>query len=188
MLTLTLCLVVAQPVLVPSEVKADPLAAAMHTWHRGERLSGFVPFLGAGVATVATGTVLLAQGSKLDVGAGVPLVAFGAIELLAGLYFGLSSYAKESALDALLITDRARFLEQERARVHRITSLFQPLLLAVEGALTVGGGVTAGVGALQRDDLAIGLGLGLAVQGLLFFVLDWAVLDRAQAYESALRF
>jgi transketolase C-terminal domain/subunit len=32
----------------------------------------------------------------------------------------------------------------------------------------------------------VGVGLGLAVQGLVMFLLDWTVLDRARAYENAL--
>lgn len=54
------------------------------------------------------------------------------------------------------------------------------------GWVCVGFGAVAGVGALQKSDFAVGLGLGLAVRGLLMFALDWAVLDRAQAYAVAL--
>jgi hypothetical protein len=32
----------------------------------------------------------------------------------------------------------------------------------------------------------LGVGLGFAVQGLVMFLLDWAVLDRASAYSTAL--
>lgn len=45
--------------------------------------------------------------------------------------------------------------------------------------MALAGGAVAGVGALQKSDFALGLGLGLAV-------LDWAVHDRAQAYAVAL--
>jgi hypothetical protein len=70
--------------------------------------------------------------------------------------------------------------------VARITNRFQPILLAVEGALSVGGGAFAGVGALRHDELMLGLGVGFAIQGLVMFLLDWAVLDRASAYATAL--
>ena len=165
---------------------ADPVRAQMHAWHRGERVSGFVPFLGTGVASAVTGTFLVTGGSELGRGAGWVSIGFGAVELLAGLYFGFSSFGKEAALDAALTADRDATLASERARVARITDRFQPILLATEGAVALAGGAVAGVGALQKSDFAVGLGLGLAVQGLLMFVLDWAVLDRAQAYAVAL--
>jgi hypothetical protein len=85
-----------------------------------------------------------------------------------------------------LTANPAEFAKSERERVARVTSRFQPILLAVEGALSAGGGVFAGLGALRRDDLMLGVGLGFAVQGLVMFLLDWAVLDRASAYATAL--
>jgi hypothetical protein len=52
--------------------------------------------------------------------------------------------------------------------------------------MTVAGGALAGGGALTSNDTVLGVGLGLAVQGLILFLLDWAVLDRAQAYQAVL--
>jgi hypothetical protein len=193
LLTLLVCLscpaALAQPSLLPADARAqqDPVAVALHTWHRGERASGLGPFLGAGLATGVAGGLLVASGTTLDRSAGWPLLTVGALELVAGLIFGLSSFGREDERAAALLADRAGFLTAERARVARITSRFQPILLAVEAAITLGGGVTAGVGALQRNDTLLGVGLGLAVQGLVLFLLDWAVLDRAQAYETALQ-
>lgn len=172
--------------LLPAEAPSDPVRAALHTWHRGERVSGFGPFVGSGLATGVTGVLLGTQGGTLGRAAGWTLLGFGALELVAGLYFGLSSFGNEAARDALLTKDRAVFLETERARLTRITTRFQPILLGVEAAVTLGGGVLAGVGGLQRDDALLGVGLGLAVQGLVLFLLDWAVLDRAQAYAVSL--
>lgn len=172
--------------LLPAEAPIDPVRAALYTWHRGERVSGFGPFVGSGLATGVTGVLLGTQGGTLGRAAGWTLFGFGALELVAGLYFGLSAFGNEAARDALLTKDRAVFLETERARLTRITTRFQPILLGVEAAVTLGGGVLAGVGGLQRDDALLGVGLGLAVQGLVLFLLDWAVLDRAQAYAVSL--
>ncbi len=108
------------------------------------------------------------------------------LEIVAGLYFAFSSYGKERSLDEALTANPAEFVRSERERVARITHRFQPILFAVEGAFSVGGGVVAGIGALRRDELMLGIGLGFAVQGLVLFLLDWAVLDRASAYATAL--
>jgi hypothetical protein len=187
---LWLCLLaspaLAEPSLLPADVPEDAVRVALHTWHQGEQRSGLGPFLGAGLATGLTGGLFVAQGSEGARGAGWALLGFGVLEAAAGLYFGLSAPGKEAARDAALTADRAAFLSGERARVARITGRFQPLLLAVEAAVTVGGGVTAGVGALEKKELLVGLGLGLAVQGLVLFLLDRAVLDRAQAYGAVL--
>lgn len=185
-----LCLTVS--VMLHSEPRPDeaqdPIAAALKTWHRGERVSGFGPFLGAGLATAVSGSLLVTSPSELARSAGWPLLGFGALEVLAGLFFGFSSFPREAERLATLEHDRSDFLLSERARIGRITSTIQPILLTVEAVVAVGGGGLAGAGALTRNDLLLGLGLGFAVQGLVLFLLDWAVLDRAQAYATALAF
>lgn len=170
------------PALIPSE----QLRLQMHEYYRGERLSGFVPFVGSGVGSLVAGSLLLSSNTQLGRGAGWVNLSFGVLEVVAGLYFALSSWGKERALDAALTANPAEFARTERERVARITHRFQPILLAVEAAISAGGGVVAGVGALRNDDLLLGLGLGFAVQGLVMFLIDWAVLDRASAYGTAL--
>ena len=171
-----------EPTLTPS----DSMRLQMHDYYRGERLSGFVPFVGSGVGSLVAGSLLLTAHTDFGRGAGWVNLSFGVLEVVAGLYFALSSYGKERALDEALTTHPADFARSERERVARITTRFQPVLLAVEGALSVGGGAFAGVGALRHDELMLGLGVGFAVQGLVMFLLDWAVLDRASAYATAL--
>ena len=62
----------------------------------------------------------------------------------------------------------------------------QPILLTVWSVVAAGGAGLATAGHFSRDDGMIGIGLGLAVQGLVMFLLEWTVLDRARAWESAL--
>ena len=164
---------------------ARPGETYLNSRYRGERISGFVPFVGSGVSSVVAGTLLLTSNTALGRGAGWTNLSFGVLEIVAGLYFAFSSYGKERALDLALTTNPAEFARSERERVARITNRFQPILLAVEGVLAAGGGGFAGVGALTRDEMMLGLGLGFAVQGLVMILLDWAVLDRASAYATA---
>jgi hypothetical protein len=166
----------------PGEVLRTQLA----TYYRGERLAGFVPFTVSGVAGLAAGSLLVGSNTDLGRAAGWVNIGFGALELVAGLVVGFSSFGRERSLAELLAKDEGEFLRAERARVERITKGFQPILLGVWGATALAGGVLAGVGGATRDDVMLGLGLGLAVQGLLFFLLDFAVLDRANAYGTAL--
>ncbi len=167
-------------------LSSEQLRVHLHDYYRGERLSGFVPFVGSGAGSLVAGTLLVTSNTELGRGAGWVNLGFGALEVIAGLYFALSSYGKERALDEALTANPAEFARSEKERVARITGRFQPILLAVEAAISAGGGVVAGVGALQRNELTLGLGLGFAVQGLVMFLLDWAVLDRASAYSTAL--
>ncbi len=44
----------------------------------------------------------------------------------------------------------------------------------------------ATAGAFSHRDTLTGIGIGLAIQGLAMFLVDWAVLDRARAYATAL--
>lgn len=64
--------------------------------------------------------------------------------------------------------------------------MYQPILLIAEAAVSLGGGAMATAGALARRDILCGVGIGLAIQGLALFILDWAVLDRARGYAAGL--
>ena len=183
LLLLTLCSSMA---FAEESLSKEQLRVHLHDYYRGERLSGFLPFVGSGAGSLLAGTLLVTSNTELGRGAGWVNIGFGALEVIAGLYFALSSYGKERALDEALSTNPAEFARLERERVARITGRFQPILLAVEAAISAGGGVMMGVGALQRNDTMLGLGIGFAVQGLVMFLLDWAVLDRASAYSTAL--
>jgi hypothetical protein len=170
----------------PASLTPDQVRVHLHDYYRGERFSGFVPFVGSGVGSLVTGTLLVTSNTDFGRAAGWTNLGFGVLEVVAGLYFALSSYGKERALDEALSANPVEFAKSERERVARITNRFQPILLAVEGALSVGGGTFAGIGALKRDEVMLGVGIGFAVQGLVMFLLDWAVLDRASAYATAL--
>ncbi len=194
-LCLAVCLSQAEPPaeLIPApapmeksgpSVSSEQMRAALHTYVRGERFSS-IPFWGSGLATGIAGGLMFTSASNVARGAGYPLLTFAAFEVLAGFIFFGRSFGLERRLDAELTDDPALFVTHETAHASRIVHTFQPLLLAFEGAVTATGGVLAGVGGAQHNDTLAGVGLGLAVQGLVFFLLDWAVLDRAQAYESA---
>lgn len=159
----------------------EQLRPHVHAYFEGERWAG-LPFGVAGAGALAGGILLATSGSELGRSAGWVNIGFGALELAAGLVLFLATPARLRSLDAQLTEDPAAFAAKEQARVTRIRTLFQPVLLGVWAAAGVAGGVVAGVGALRQDEVMLGLGLGLALQGLVFFLLDWAVLDRANAY------
>ena len=175
------------PALTPSAsgMSAADLSSLMHTWCDGER-SSIIPFASTGVAGLAAGGMLLGSDSQVGHAAAWPLLTVGALEILAGIVFAARAGPHKAELDKLLAEDPAAFAQVERAHLHRIRDRFQPMLLIAEAMVTLAGGVTAGAGALRHQDTVTGLGIGIAIQGLALFILDWAVLDRARAYTTAL--
>lgn len=168
----------------PITIGTDAVREAMHTYVRGERRS-IIPFGVAALVTLAAGGLLLIPNEPIARGAAWPLLGFGVLELAAGLFFGLRN--EQPRLDRLLDEDPAEFVSTEREKVGGISSRNQPVLLAIWGVVMAGGGVMAGAGAAQGNGIVEGVGLGLLVQGLAFFLIDWAVLDRADDYLAVLR-
>ena len=181
-----LAVAVTLSTLAPAgEPSAVALQASLEAYYRGERLA-MVPFLGAGVATAATGAGLFIGADDLRRGAAWPLLTVGVLEHVAGVALSARSMPHLQELTVLQQENPAAFLTQERAHLHRITHLFQPALLVAEAVVTVAGGAMAGIGAYANQRTVEGIGFGLGLQGLVLFLLDWAVLDRAAAYEAAL--
>ncbi len=102
------------------------------------------------------------------------------------MFFALRAGPHMRHLDELLLSDPPEFSRVERRRAYRIRDRFQPILLIAEAAICAGGGAMATAGAFSHRDTLTGVGIGLAIQGLALFLIDWAVLDRARAYASAL--
>jgi hypothetical protein len=156
----------------------------MHTFVRSERRS-IIPWAIAAASTLTASGLLLGSGGALERGAAWPLLGFGILELAAGLLFGLRN--EQPKLDALLDENPVEFVAHETKKVSRISGVFQPVLLGVEALIVAGGGLMAGLGAERRDGSLEGVGIGLAIQGLVFFLVDWAVLDRADDYLAVLK-
>jgi hypothetical protein len=185
---LSLSLAQAPPEAVAvSKTGTEQVRAAMRNYVSGERLT-VIPFGFAGLANIAAGSVFLTRGNAqhLTWDAGWCALAFGVVELAAGIAFNLSNAGKARKLDLLLDEDPKKFAEQETKRLQRIRDFNQPLLLGVEAVVAGAGALTAAIGYANRSDGTIGLGLGLAVEALILYVLDWTVLDRARGYASVL--
>jgi hypothetical protein len=148
---------------------------AMHTYYRGEFRSGVIPFVLAGASTGGTGGVLVAT-----------LLGLGVLEVVVGVIFAVRTAPQRERLDLLLDSSPAEFVRSEREHMHRIVDRFQPILLVAEAVLTVVGAAMAGLGAKFGRPVTEGLGIGLGIHGLALFGIDWAVLDRAQAYQAVL--
>jgi hypothetical protein len=168
-----------------ASISREQIGRLMHTDAEGERNS-VIPFATMGAATMIGGGLLLATDSKVGQGAAWPLLTIGALEIIGGVIFALRYGPHVRHLDALLASDPAEFARAERKRVYRIRDRYQPILLVTEAVICVAGGSMAAAGAVARRETLTGVGIGLAIQGLALFLIDWAVLDRARAYATAL--
>jgi hypothetical protein len=175
----------AEGLMAPPSLTPQQMSALMHTYVEGEAQAA-IPFAGTGALTLAASGLLLQSGKPLDRGAAWPLLSVGAIEVIAGVALGARAHSHEAGLDRLLAENPQEFARRERHHLHLIRDRYQPALLAVEGVLAVGGGTMAALSASRRNESLEGVGLGLGIQGLALFLLDWAVLDRARPYATGL--
>ena len=176
--------------LVPGPARAESpetasLRRELHTYYEGEK-SGALQFALPGLLNVGVGTALLASDtSDVGKGAAVPTVAFGAIEVVAGAVLFLRTDSLLARLDRKLTLDPRAFHEEERAHLRRVDAQFAGLM-AIEIAVTgLGAGLAAG-GAFAKDPTVQGVGVGLAVQSTVLFLLDATAAERSYRYLGAL--
>jgi hypothetical protein len=156
----------------------------MRTYFAGEMGEAWF-WRGFGVAGVAAGIGTLASD---DVGLkfmSIPLLVFGAVQLALGVGLSLRTPPQVAALSMQLGSDPAAFAAAERTRMARVNRGFVVYRL-VELLVLTAGAFTAGIGWVGDNPRALGLGLGLAVESLVFLGLDFFADRRAHGYERAL--
>ncbi len=163
----------------------EEMQKAMHADVDGERWSA-LPFIATGAVGVGGGLALLASDSRIGQTAAWPLLVVGILEVGVGAFFGLRAGPHQRKLDALLAENPAEFSRVETRRATGIRDRNQPILLAAEAAIIAGGLAASGAGLVRKDDVMIGVGLGLVIQGLALFLIDWDVYERAKTYAAAL--
>jgi hypothetical protein len=163
----------------------DPAVSdAMHSYYGGERREGYV-FIAVGAAGLGAGTALLfAEGDRAHAFAG-PLIGFGAIEFIAGIAFAARAGGQIVARDDQIRRDPAGFMRAEISRQRTISSQ-TAWLEAIEVVIALGGTATAYVGAALHNEIAIGLGAGLALEGAVMFMFDHFEHDRAHRFRRIL--
>ena len=157
----------------------------MHAYFAGEQAESWA-WNGFGVASVGAGVGLAVRGDTTLRFLSIPLLLFGAVELLLGVGLAVRTPPQVAALDAQLSADPAGFTAAERARMRRVNRGFVVYRLVELAALSAGA-TTAGFGWIGNDQRALGLGLGLVVESALFLLLDFFADARGGDYERALR-
>jgi hypothetical protein len=177
-----LLLALAQP--APDEaVRVETMRAQMHEYFGGEWREAYA-WLGAGVPTLAGGAVALARGGRAWQGAAFPLMLFGLVQSVAGIFLFGRTPGQVRTLDAQLGRDPQTYAREERARMARVNrgfSWYRPVELLL---LAAGAGV-AGFGD-ARGDFRLGLGLGLMAESAVMLLFDHFAGARAERYHERL--
>lgn len=169
--------------------RADDVAALRapaHAWHDGERRGGYL-WGGVGLASVGAALSLhrFGHGSDIERGMAYPLGAFGLVQTGIGIGSLLRSNARLDDLDARIARSPEEARRSELSRMRTWNSLFLGVKI-VETAVLLGGAAFAATRRGERQELARGIGLGLAMQGGLMLFLDSVAASRAATYTGAL--
>lgn len=165
--------------------QADAFRSAGHAWFDGERSSGYL-WGAAGVASLgAAGALYFQQKSDLARGISYPLAAFGVLQAAIGVGSLARGSARADALDAAIARSPEDARQSEIARMRRVNYAFLAIEI-VETALIVGGASFAATRRHEGQELARGVGLGLAMEGGLMLLLDALAASRAHTYAGQL--
>lgn len=163
---------------------ATDVRAAMRRYYEGEFGGGYAWSTSGGLS-VAAGVPMVLSREPLLQAMAVPTLVIGAAQVALGVASFFSAPARIRRFDALLDTDPKAFREAETPRLHGVARAFTVFQLT-ELAIVAGASGLMGAGFARRDDVMLGVGLGLVVQSLLFLVLDEVASRRADTYVTAL--
>ncbi len=157
----------------------------MHAYYAGERASAYI-IMAVGGASVAAGSVLVAQNSDFDRGLGVPLIALGALEGLGAIFYAVQVTGEIRHYATSLDRDSAAYRREEIAHMHGTTSRFIFYRLTELGLALSGVGI-ATYGFVANSDAWKGAGIGVASIALPFLIIDTINNGRAARYTGHVR-
>lgn len=166
--------------LAPARARADDLPHDVHAYYAGETTTGLL-FTAFGGVTAAAGGAALTQGGDFAKGLGLSTLVLGGVTFVGGLAYVLAVKYRGGYFEHLAATDPARFKREEGARVAG-TNKRMWLYLGTELAIAAVGAGLATYGIAANKPLATGLGVGGAVEGIGYFVIDTPGKQRAATY------
>ena len=167
----------------PPALDGPAMTSAMHTYFEGEKDEGVV-FFGAGFTALAGGSLLYTRQTDFARGMMYPVVTIGVLELVVGAVVHFRTDAQVAGLDHDMATDASAYRMRELDRIRKVNTSFK-WLKWIELGLTVGGTGVA-IFAPRDQQLLKGIGVGLAVQGVVMLTLDVLAARRAEDYTTAL--
>lgn len=169
-----------------SSAHADEITRDVAAYYRSEKTIAYT-FLALGTAAAAGGTVLVAtRDEEFSRGLGWSLVAVGGLQALGSLFYAFQVDAQDSKYGALAANDPAAWRREEGDHIQGTTSRFL-LYRTAEAALALAGAGVAIYGFAANKDAWKGVGIGVASQAALFFVIDGFGQARAKDYERRVK-
>lgn len=156
------------------------------SYYRSEKTIAYT-FLALGTAAAAGGTVLVAtRDEEFSRGLGWSLVTIGGLQALGSLFYAFQVDAQASQYGALAANDPTAFKREEGDHIQGTTSRFL-FYRTAEAALALAGAGVAVYGFAADKDAWKGVGIGVASQAALFFVIDGFGQARAKDYERRVK-
>lgn len=163
----------------PAEAKA-----LMQDYLDGEKTGGYV-LIAMGIGGIATGTFLVKDDCPVRRGASYPLLAFGALQVAAGVYIGMASDSRITDFGQEITRDGQAWTLRERDRMDGVQTQFTALKL-VEVGLIVGGAGLAYYSHRRGWGRAQGAGIGIAIEAAATLAFDLWASHRADTYRDKL--
>jgi hypothetical protein len=175
-------LVLAQAEGAPTAPDSSALMVArMEDYLDAERTESKL-FVGMGLLSIAGGATALAASDRDFLrGASLPLMGVGLIQLAVGGAVWWRTEEQKSQLRQLILTDPARYVSEESARMKQVNDNFV-IYRWTELSLLGAGLATAGTGYALEKDFVTGLGVGLAFQSAVMLTLDYFAEQRGGEY------
>ncbi len=180
-----LAIVVVLLAMTPAHAETPVEAkSAMQDYFNGEKTGGYI-LVALGIGGIATGTYLVKDKCEVRKGLSYPLLAFGTLHVLAGVYIGMSSDSRIDKFGGEIDRDGQAWVERERERMDGVKTQFTVLKL-VEVGLVAGGATMAYLGWKHRRGRLEGAGIGIAVEAAITLGFDLWASHRANGYRDKL--
>ena len=169
----------------PAAPDAVQMRSQMHDYFDGEWTEAYF-WLAGGVPALGSGVGLLAGGNQAFKGAAAPLLLFGVIQTVAGIFLFGRTRGQVRALDAQLDADPRAYAAAATKRmegVNRGFAWYRPVELAFLGL----GAVLAANGVYPKNDLLLGMGIATMAEAVVMLVFDHFAGERAERYAAQLR-
>jgi hypothetical protein len=161
---------------------SEKMVGAIERYFHGE-LDEAAVFLGVGSGAGYIGGSLIANGSDFGLGASIPLIAVGAIQIGAGMVLLIRTDAQIRDLSAKARRDLRAFRAEELPRMERVNFWFD-VYKGIEISLALVGVAGMAYGQAGDEPAVFGAGLGLSAQALAMLSLDLVAESRADEYTS----
>lgn len=166
-------------------VSPAAMRASVDAYYGSEMTSSYL-FMGYGAVTAGAGGLSLTQGGDFARGLGLSSLILGGVTLLGGAGYGVAVKIRGDHYRALAASDPERFKLEEGERIRGTNQRFW-LYLGSEILEAAAGIGLATWGAVAKNDLWKGVGLGAAIQGVGLFAIDVPGAGRASRYQDEVR-